>query len=389
LCPSPTRSHNGNQAGKVDGLATIYHDAAIEILEPKTRECMMKERFWPVVWGVVLWISLFFSGLFSWLTPLPLIYVGHRYSLRSAMLGWLIATSLLVGFYQVIFYYFLHSSLTGEKIGGFAWLPGMGYYELFGRGAVLGALLTYSVFLGSLSLILVWKSRQTKTVISLASWVVGGASAITFLVILGLVKGNLTGFVTGITRYLGWVLDQFITLNQSAGLNGEEITFLQKNRENILGFFLRILPGVLWVSVLFLVWLNLVVAKRIFGALSFLGKGKFQDLHTFRMPFVFVWGVILVLSLYLTNTYFWHREWLEFVLLNFFLAVLILYFFQGLAIFSFYLVFKGVTPWMRFFCYFLLLIFFQPLGIVLVMLGFFDSWFNFRKLKMGEIGDRS
>ena len=86
--------------------------------------------------------------------------------------------------------------------------------------------------------------------------------------------------------------------------------------------------------------------------------------------------------LFLVNAYLWDQEGVNFVLINCFIVFLTLYFFQGLAIVSFYMSLKGITPWMRFLLYSILLIFFQPLGLLLVGAGFFDSWFNFRKLNI-------
>lgn len=57
-----------------------------------------------------------------------------------------------------------------------------------------------------------------------------------------------------------------------------------------------------------------------------------------------------------------------------------IYFFQGLSIFSFFLK-KKVSPLMRGIALALLFFFFQPLALVLILLGLFDFWFDFRKVK--------
>src|SRR5262249_21461721 len=119
--------------------------------------------------------------------------------------------------------------------------------------------------------------------------------------------------------------------------------------------------------------------RRLFHVFSFFGElGEF---YTFRMPFFFVWTVIAGLSVFLINAYFWDGLTLKFLLFNFFIVLLAVYFFQGLAILSFYLILKVVYTWLRFLCYSLLLLFLQPLGLLLIAVGFFDSWFNFRRLK--------
>jgi hypothetical protein len=122
---------------------------------------------------------------------------------------------------------------------------------------------------------------------------------------------------------------------------------------------------------------QLAVAKQIFASFGFFGT--LEDLSSFRIPFLGVWLVIGALSLFLANSYLWQQDTLSFVLINLFIVLFALYFFQGLAIASFYLTLNGVTPWMRLLFYSLLLIFFESLGLFLVGVGFFDSWFNFRK----------
>lgn len=340
----------------------------------------MKDRFWGTLLGVLLTVALFFSGLFSWLTPLPLFYLARRYSLGRGLLAWALTILFFGIFYSFLFSFLGKESTELNLLKWLTWLPGMAYYEAFGRQAVLGSVFVYLSFFCSLSLLFAWMSVRETRVIRFVSVTMGGAALVSALVLVAFTRGQLPGFVHGISRYLGLVLDQFIALNQSAGVSGEEIAFIEKNRDLIIGSFLRVFPALLFSASLFLTWFNLVVVKRVFSPLGFFER--LEDLSTFRLPFYSVWGVIGALSLFLANIYLWDQEGLSFVLINCFIVFLTLYFFQGLAIVSYYLALKGVTPWMRFMLYSLLLIFFQPLGLLLVGVGFFDSWFNFRKLNI-------
>ncbi len=333
----------------------------------------MQDRFLAIVTGIALWIALFFSGLFFWLSPLALFYIAKRHSIKISMMVWFVSTSLILLAYQTVF-----SHLPSEVPKWLLWLPAMGYFELFGKEVVLNAVLIYSVFFGLIGFILSLRAGKEKKVVSLMTTLVFGSSVVTFFVLLILIQGDFSLFIGSVHQYFLTALDQFISLNKAAGLEGEELLFLQQNREMIASSMLRILPAVLVSLTIFLSWLNLVVAKKLFGHLKYLGE--LQELFTFRIPFYFIWVVISCLTLFLLNVYFVRLEKLEFLLLNFFIVFLTLYFFQGLSIISFYLAVKRLASWIRLLCYSLLLLFIQPFGILLIVVGFFDSWFNFRKL---------
>jgi hypothetical protein len=286
--------------------------------------------------------------------------------------------------YQILFSYLSGLPPGSETVYLFTWLPAMGIYPSFGSGAVLKTVFCYFTFFGVLSLTLAWRSGRERSIAVLIGWMVGLASAAALGVVLISQKGNVVSLLQGIRHYLGFVLDQFITMNRTAGVGSEEVDFLLKNREMIVGSLLRILPGISLAGVLFLAWLNLTVARRLFNVFGFFGElGEF---YTFRMPFFLVWTVIAALSAFLINAYFWNGIELKFFLFNLFIVLLVVYFFQGLAILSFYLILKGINAWLRFLCYSLLLLFLQPLGLLLVAVGFFDSWFNFRRLKINPTG---
>lgn len=336
----------------------------------------MQDRFLAIVSGIFLWIALFFSGLFFWFAPLSLFYIAKRYSLKTSMVVWLVATSLVMLIYQMLFTY-----LQPEIPKWLLWLPAMSYAALFGKEVVLSGLLIYSIFFGLIGFLLAFRAGKEKRVVSLMTSLVVGTLLVTFLVLLILIQGDFSVFVKGVYHYFVSVLDQFISLNKNAGLEGEEVFFLQQNRDLIASSALRVLPGILAAFTIFLSWLNLVVAKKFFSHLGYLGE--LQELFTFRIPFYFVWIVISCLTLFLLNVYLIQIEKIEFFLLNFFIVFLTLYFFQGLSILSFYLVVKKVASWVKLICYSLLLIFIQPLGVLLIAAGFFDSWFNFRKMNAG------
>ena len=58
-----------------------------------------------------------------------------------------------------------------------------------------------------------------------------------------------------------------------------------------------------------------------------------------------------------------------------------LYLFQGLSILAFFMKRQDFSPWWRMLCYVLTVLFLKFVAIFLVAVGFFDTWFNFRKLE--------
>ena len=87
-----------------------------------------------------------------------------------------------------------------------------------------------------------------------------------------------------------------------------------------------------------------------------------------------VWGVIgCGLALFLPNAS------IKIIGLNGLLILMSVYFFQGIAIVSFYFKKKQFPRIIRIFLYTLIAV--QQLVLLAVIgLGFFDMWFNFRKL---------
>ncbi len=82
----------------------------------------MKEKSWVCVWGVLFTLATFVSGLFSWFTPLPLFYIGRRYSIRLALLGYLAVLVLLGILYALLAYALVEKILQRSFLKGFRFL---------------------------------------------------------------------------------------------------------------------------------------------------------------------------------------------------------------------------------------------------------------------------
>jgi len=322
-------------------------------------------------------LGLFFSGVFTWLTPLPFFYAVRRYSFKFALML-LVFSLLCIGGIYFSFFEFLKVSASTTWLRVLEWFPAMIYYSVFGAKVVLKIIFTYFAFYAVLGLLLGWRINKKQSLSLLFAIVVLGTLGISSLFVLIFTQVNLSPFFQGIEQLLREALNQFLAANQNTGLAPEELVFISEHQVSIVRSFLSVLPALAIAFTLFLVWLNTAVAKRLFFGFGFFSE--IEDFMLLRLPFGIVWFFIGVLSLYLLNIYVLERFWLTLVILNFVVVGAVVYFFQGLAILNFYLFVKRVSFFMRFLCYSLLVVFLQPLGLILVVLGFFDSWFNFRKL---------
>ena len=137
--------------------------------------------------------------------------------------------------------------------------------------------------------------------------------------------------------------------------------------------FVMIFPGIFINSYLTMVWLNILLIKKLL-----LKKGinltSIENLNQWKAPDYLVFGVIG-----LSILIFLPVDALKFIAVNCLIILMFVYFFQGIAVVSFFFQKKSAPSALRFFFYILIAI--QPLFMFLVIgLGLFDTWINFRKL---------
>lgn len=136
----------------------------------------------------------------------------------------------------------------------------------------------------------------------------------------------------------------------------------------------RILPGLCIAAALFGAWISLLLAR------PFLKAGQadvphFERLNRWKAPELLVWGLIGFSAMMLIP-----EMGIKLVGLNGLIVVLQIYFFQGIAIVSFYFEKKRLPAAMKWFLYSLIAL--QVFALVLVIcLGIFDMWLDFRRLK--------
>ena len=150
-------------------------------------------------------------------------------------------------------------------------------------------------------------------------------------------------------------------------------SFFANSLENIQYVLVRILLALAVASSFFVAWANLLLARPMLKSRG-LFYPEFGALKLWKAPERLVWGVIgCGLMLFLPGRTF------KILGLNGMIVFMAIYFFQGIAIVAFSFEKKRFPKMLRFFLYSLIVI--QQLIFLLVIgLGFFDMWLNFRKL---------
>jgi uncharacterized protein YybS (DUF2232 family) len=184
---------------------------------------------------------------------------------------------------------------------------------------------------------------------------------------------SVENIYTIVSNYVAKNLELTMVLYQNMGMSEESIQMISTSLDKIHGALVRIIPALVSVSTLFVAWTSILLAKPVLMRRS-LFYPDFGPLNLWQAPEYLVWGVIgCGLALFLPN------EAIKIIGLNGLLILMSVYFFQGIAIVSFYFNKKKFPRMIRIFLYTLVAV--QQLVLLAVIgLGFFDMWFNFRKL---------
>jgi uncharacterized protein YybS (DUF2232 family) len=143
--------------------------------------------------------------------------------------------------------------------------------------------------------------------------------------------------------------------------------------ERASSLFVSVCPGIFINSYLTMVWLNIILIKKLL-----LKKGIFiksiENLNQWKAPDYLIFGVIAA-----SIVIFLPLGVLKLLAVNCLIILMFVYFFQGIAVVSFFFHKKSAPFALRFFFYALIAV--QPLFLLLVIgFGLFDTWINFRKL---------
>jgi len=271
------------------------------------------------------------------LTPLPTLY--YRIKLGRS-LGALIPTLALGILITVI---------------GHITLDLLYFLELLGIGFALGELFSLRL-------------SVEKTVITVCTAIL--CTGVVFVYIYANFSG--TGVVALVSEYVRQNLEATIALYDGMGMSQENVQVIKDTMDHIQYVLVRLIPGLTICSTLFVTWTTLLLARSLLLKRG-LPYPDFGPLNRWEAPEQLVWGVIGCSLLLLLPS-----APIRLVGINGLLVLMTIYFFQGIAIVSFFFQHKQLPKFFRFFLYSLVAL--QQIFLLLVIgIGFFDMWLNFRQ----------
>ncbi len=176
-----------------------------------------------------------------------------------------------------------------------------------------------------------------------------------------------------ISEYVAKNLELTLALYEGMGVSEESIQLISGSLDRIHYVMLRILPALIVSSTLFAAWVSLLLAKPMLKSRT-LFYPDYGSLNAWKAPEFLVWGIVgcgLVLLL--------SDGALKMIGLNGLIILMTVYFFQGIAIVAFYFEKKRFPRVLRIFIYSLIAVQ-QMMLFIVIGLGFFDMWLNFRRL---------
>jgi len=196
-------------------------------------------------------------------------------------------------------------------------------------------------------------------------------SGLISLIISSMLTGE--GVFTIVSNYVAKNLELTLVLYQSMGMSEENVQLISQSLDKIQHVLVTIIPALVSTSALFVAWISILLAKPVLISRS-LYYPDFGPLNLWKAPDYLVWVVIgCGLALFLPIPV------IKIIGLNGLLILMTVYFFQGIAIVSYYFNKKRFPKILRVFLYTLMAL--QQLILLAVIgLGFFDLWINFRKL---------
>ena len=174
-------------------------------------------------------------------------------------------------------------------------------------------------------------------------------------------------------------LNNALELYEKIGLSSQGVELLRERAPAIVDTVLRVMPALTFGAIVALVLINLFFLLRRFSERrsDWTATG---DLREWRSPELLVWCFIGAgFGLFLPG---WAP--VKVLALNLFLIAAVFYFFQGLSIIAYYFNRKHVPFFLRSLAY-VLIVFEQVFTLLVVGLGLFDLWGDFRGLKKKDL----
>lgn len=280
----------------------------------------------------------------SWLVPLPVLFYRARLSRKHAAVIPAVVILLLTiigkGFSPDVFFF------TGLMLLGFL------LSESFGMNFSIERTILFSS---------------------------GGVMLAGCFVLFFYSNISTTGFFELISGYMEKNLALTLEFYKEMGMPEDKLNIISESKEEIIFILIRILPGLTATVIFFTAWVNILIAGSIFmkHQISF---ADFGNLKLWKAPDQLIWvAIVCGIAIMLPIDAF------KIISLNFILVLLLIYFFQGIAIVAFYFDKKNFPNGLRILLYGLIAL--QAiLKIFVIGIGFFDMWVDFRKTGIDKTG---
>ncbi len=258
-------------------------------------------------------------------------------------------------------------------------------YGMAGGLSVLGVAFLLLLFLAAEELALIYGVFAVMAGLLLAllgriraiEYLVGGVGAVMLSVTAGLAYyffGSWTGMFQDLRGGLAQQLESAVRMQEKMGLPQDSIAMLKEQAPQIVEMMLRLLPALLLLSFVFVVLINILYLGRRFPE----RRGEWFSLpflREWKAPEPLVWGLIACgFVLFVSG-----GGLLSAVALNLLLVIGACYFAQGLAVIAYFFNKNNVPRFLRGLTY-VLIIFQQIFTLLVVGLGLFDLWGDFRRL---------
>jgi uncharacterized protein YybS (DUF2232 family) len=186
-----------------------------------------------------------------------------------------------------------------------------------------------------------------------------------------------TGILALVSEYVARNLALSIELYENMGMPEETILTISNSLEHIQYVLVRIVPALVVALTLFVSWTSILLSRPVLKNRN-LFFPDFGPLDQWKAPEFLVWtaiggGIMFFLPM----------RAFKMLALNGLIILMVIYFFQGIAVVSFYFEKKQFPRLLRIFLY-SIMVMQQFLLLFIVGLGFFDLWLNFRKLGIKE-----
>ena len=172
--------------------------------------------------------------------------------------------------------------------------------------------------------------------------------------------------------YVAGNIQESIRIYAKLDLPPEQINVIKDNAHQITLFFTKIYPALVLVAISFTVWLNVLTARFLFEK-NAIPYPSFGDLACWKAPEATVWFLITGGLIVFIST-----ADMKFIGLNLLMICAFIYLMQGLSIISFLFKRKNVPDILKFIFYFFIFAQ-QYLLLIVIAVGLFDLWINFRR----------